>query len=990
MSASRSQQAKLNRFGIKLLLRQVIAFIVCLLAPAAVLADGTITGKVAVKETGEPLFGANVFLKGTTIGTVTNAEGAYTILRVKPGDYVLVASFVGYHTESTPITVTDNATVTANFAMRVDVFQGEAVVVTGIASRTSKELAEVAVSRVQATQLTESTNYHNFSQLVNGKVAGVNLTPSSGNVGAGFRFNVRSGGGLNGNEQPVIYVDGVRVNDDQFTGFGVGGQGISLLSSLNPEEIERFEVLKGPAGAASYGTNGSNGVVLITTRRGKLASGRNVAIDYKFITGSNQQAYEYSKSDYLTAANANRIFRTGNIQQHTVNATGGLNTLKYFVSFDKREEEGITRNNEGDRTSLRANLDVVPNERLTFQVNAGYTQDQLKRPNNDNNILGYLGNTLLLPRPYGFTDSTAIENIGDKTNVNRFIGAASAEYTPFKNLFGRFSVGVDNENLRQDQFFPVNLVYPVAQLDQGQRSLFNLRNVQYTYTLDGRYSFNLISRLNGSVVAGAQLFNRRQETSFISKFSFPSEFISNIGAGTQLGSADEGFTNTREAGIFAEGSFSYVDQYYATIGIRRDYASVIGKKAPSINYPKASLAVRLDRYAFFPNFFNLMKIRAAYGETGVLPGLLDGIELLYRAQGGGYGRGAVLSSIGNSEIKPERIKELEFGFDAQIFNNYAVEFTYYLQEAKDSIVGFRNSPSTGKIATAVPFNIGKIKGSGLEAKIDANPIRRRNLDINLSVIGNYQKNEVKDLGGAQPIFDGFDNNVIKEGLPKHQFYVRKVLGARFDPTSGAYLGPNVSTDRFDFGSPIPKYNGSFTLNLRVFRSINFYALADWATEFKVLNFTNVFSYRFGNNPEFNRLANQLNLAGRPGVAANSAVDNTITRLTPNTPEYQAAAERFARLDHTFNANFIEDGDFLKLREISVNYSLKDWLPRLNADRYFRDVVVGFSARNVWTTTKYSGPDPEVNHNGARSLTRGNDFLTLQSPRAYNFIFRFSL
>jgi len=234
--------------AIQLLLIPPLAICMLLsLAPAA-LADGTVTGKVTAAETRESMFGANVLLKGTTIGAATKDDGSYTITNIPPGTYTLVASFVGYHTESTKITVTSNETVTANFSMRVDVFLGEEIVVTGIASRTSKETAEISVSRVQATQLTESTNYQNFSQLVNGKVAGVNLTPSSGNVGAGFRFNVRSGGGLNGNEQPVIYVDGVRINDDQFTGFGVGGQGISLLSTLNPEEIEKFEVLKGRGG----------------------------------------------------------------------------------------------------------------------------------------------------------------------------------------------------------------------------------------------------------------------------------------------------------------------------------------------------------------------------------------------------------------------------------------------------------------------------------------------------------------------------------------------------------------------------------------------------------------------------------------------------------------------------------------------------------------------------------------------------------------------
>jgi TonB-dependent SusC/RagA subfamily outer membrane receptor len=274
MTAFSNNPAKLNRIATRLMLILPLAIIVLLaLAPVSALAEGTITGKITASDTREAMIGANVYLKGTTIGAVSKEDGSYTITNIPPGAYTLVASFVGYRTESSKINIVSTETVTANFTMKVDVFLGEEVVVTGIASRTSKEVAEVAVSRVAAAQLTEINNYQSVSQLVTGKVAGVSLAPSSGNAGSGFRFNIRSGGGLNGDEQPIIYIDGVRMDNSEFggpltDGFGVGGQGISLLASINPEDIEKMEILKGPAAAASYGTGGANGVVLITTKRG--------------------------------------------------------------------------------------------------------------------------------------------------------------------------------------------------------------------------------------------------------------------------------------------------------------------------------------------------------------------------------------------------------------------------------------------------------------------------------------------------------------------------------------------------------------------------------------------------------------------------------------------------------------------------------------------------------------------------------------------------
>jgi hypothetical protein len=215
------------------------------------------------------------------------------------------------------------------------------------------------------------------------------------------------------------------------------------------------------------------------------------------------------------------------------------------------------------------------------------------------------------------------------------------------------------------------------------------------------------------------------------------------------------------------------------------------------------------------------------------------------------------------------------------------------------------------------------------------------------------------------------------------------VGPRYD-ANGVYAGSTVTSERFSFGNPVPKYNGSFTVNFRFLKNFNFYALSDWATGYQVFNSTNQFAYNFGNNPEFNTLATQLGVAGRAGIAPSTTPVAGVTPLTPGSAEYLAAAEKFAQMDYTRDAPFIEDADFIKLREVSLTYSLKDWLPKISADRYLKDVTLGFSARNVFTSTKYSGADVEVNFTGARSLSRGQDFLTLQSPKTYNFIFRFSL
>lgn len=957
--------------------RVLYLIFVCLLALPLTAMAAQISGRVVDERTGEPLPGANVFVQGTNIGSATDVNGQFSFNYEPTGRFVLVVSFIGY--KSHERTLTPTASLTGlEIKMREDVFQAEEVVVTGIANRRSKSVAEVAVSRVSATDYTEKVNYSSLDQMVNAKLSGVQIQPASGNVGSGFRFFVRSGGGLNGDEQPVIYVDGVRVNNSTVAPFFTGGQSLGVLSDINPDDIETIEFLKGPAAAASYGTNGSNGVVLITTKRGKISasSAGGVAVNYKFTVGTNTQAREYDPSVFVSAEDANNMFRDGNIRQHNVNISGGNNFIKYFTSFEKRDEDGIVYGNFLNRHNLRANVDVFPSSKFNFSVTAGYTANENDVPQNDNNVRGWLGNTLLFPVSYRFTDSTAIANLINNARSNRFIGSFQASYTPAANVELKASVGVDNGDMRWDEYLRSDLFY--GGVTSGQRSIFNRNNRQLTFDLNGRYNWNLGERLTAISIVGTQFFNRDQTTSIFAAQNFSTPLITEIGAGADPIQRGESKLHTRDGGIFTTHSFSLDNTYFATVGLRNDFATSVGESAPSIFYPQASIAVRLDKLGFAPATFGLLKLRAAYGETGILPGSTDPIPLLWTAESGGYGAGAVLDAIGNAEIEPERVRELEFGVETEFLRNYSLEFTYYFQNAKQSIIDFRNAPSTGKTASAVPFNVGSVDGRGLETLFQGSPIRSRNFQLDFSLVNSYQTNEVKDLGGAQPIYDGFDVNVTKEGLRNHEFYTFEVLGAEFND-DGTYAGPRLSDDRVAFGNPISPYTGSFSLNMNLFSDFNVFVLTDWATGHKIFNNTKLFAVRFGNSVEFNRLAYQLGFSDTP-----PAGEENLPQYSPGTAEYNAAADQFARIDGDVDGNFIEDADFFKLREISVNYNLRRVLRSLNLANYVNNMVIGVSGRNLWTTTKYSGADVEVNFDGARSLSRGQDFLTLQNPRTYTF------
>jgi TonB-dependent SusC/RagA subfamily outer membrane receptor len=954
-------------------MKKRFTILIALMFSYGVFAQGGAQVSGVVTANGEALPGANVIVKGLSVGAATDIEGKYSF--TIPEQYldgreaVLSAKYVGYKEKSVTITLTEKSIV-QNFDLEEDVFRSEEIVVTGLASKTSKSVAEVAVSKIDAAGLTNMNPYTSMSQLVGGKIAGVQMTPASGNVGGGFRFFVRSGGGLNGDEQPVIYVDGVRIDNTEIEGrYTTGGQGNSTLANLNPDDIASIEVLKGPAGAAMYGTSGSNGVVLITTKSGKLAQGKadNLQIAYKHVYGYNTQATKYKKEDFVSADDANRIFIDGLIRQNNLSVAGGSAALRYYTSFDNRYEEGILPNNYMDRNSLKANISAYPSDKVKLQFNGGYTFADYKRPYNDNSILGFLGNTLLYYRSWMFTDSASVMGLEDLTHSKQFTGNVQATYNPIHNLEVNFSAGIDATNYRMEQTYPVNLNYSTA--DDGQRSLYNRENNQYTYDVNARYYYNIVDGLKGNSVVGAQIFNRKYQTSYQQTQVFGSYLIKDIGSGTDATDYGEYFEHTREAGIFTEHSFSYVDQYFLSLGLRNDYASSIGSEAPSILYPKASFALRLDKYDFFPTeTIGLFKLRAAYGENGQLPNFSDAVDLLWTSANGGYGGGAILSSIGNPEIEPERIKELEFGFEAEFLTNYSIEFTYYKQYAENSIIGKELAPSTGKTATSIPYNVGAVESWGIESLIQATPLRTANYELNLSLIWNYQTNEVTDLGGAQPIYDGNGDNVIKEGLPKHEFYALKVTGARFDE-NGEYAGVVVSPEPVDLGNPIPDHTGSFTVNFRFLKNFSLYAMADWGLNNKMLNMTRLYATIYGNNKAYNDLETQL------------------MTLAPGTAEYIDAANKYAKMSPNYDGNFVEDADYFKIREVSLSYSFADLLPTFYVNNYIRDIVVGFSARNIYTSTKYSGPDVEVNFDGSRSLSRGIDFLTLQNPKSYSFFVR---
>ena len=807
----------------------------------------TVTGKVS-DENGQPLFGANVLVEGTNMGAATNEDGSFSIDYDPSGEFSLVATYIGY--KKMVVTTSDRENLVFN--LKQDVFASEAIVVTGMASERSFGNTEVSVSRLDASELTETNAFSDVSQLLYGKVSGVDIRKSSGNVGGGFRFDVRAGGGLNGNEQPVIYVDGVRLDNEEYKNYYAGGQGFSTLADLNPEDIENIEVLKGPAAATTYGTNGSNGVVLITTKRGSKqnrADGKAYTLKYKNVTGTNDQSYDFSLDDgYYSWDELNKVHTPGTIEQHNLSVTGGTGGMNYYVALDDRYEEGLVLNksqNYMDRQSARLNLDIAAAENLNISLTTNYVSSQRTIPQNDNNIFGWLGNTYWATaeydengepllnsaddndgsgrpngtqqyQPFNWLDSASIhDKIQYRSDSKRFIGSLSMKYRPFGDsdlaggLLQNFSIngriGIDDSHIKEDLNFktPFPFIWPL-----GRKGLYLRQNQEMSYEFGFSYNYNF-GPIQSRTSFTRQAFDLRYQGLGLEKQDFNTPAISNVGAGEQLNYGDEDFSHSRDGGSAFTEELSYNDEFFMTLSNRTDFASSIGVNASEISYNGYRLGWRADKTlsGFMPSFVSLLKPRMAYGESGVLPGLADNIALLWQASTGGIGSGASISNIGNPSIEPEKIAENEYGIDLELelpsnLGALRMEYTLYEQNAENSLVGRANSPSTGLTASDMPINVGEMKMSGNELLLKYSTdlgglIGRPNLlTADITYSSSHSENEVIRLDDgqfeAQPIYDGFLMQVIQPGLPKYSWYNFGVTGAIFGD-DGLYAGVQVDT-----------------------------------------------------------------------------------------------------------------------------------------------------------------------------------------------------
>jgi TonB-dependent starch-binding outer membrane protein SusC len=775
-----------------------------LLAPAAEVAaqQGTITGRVLEAGTQRPLAGAQVYLVATATGALANARGEFTIANVPPGEVTVRAELIGFAAGSQTVTVAAGETVRIDFTLRQTTLALDQIVVTGAGAATERRRLGNTIATVNMAEL-ETAPVSSMSEILTGREPGVMGLVGGGMAGQGARIRIRGSASLSQSNEPVIYVDGVRVDRAQGWGPGIGGEAnTSRLDDLNPESIERIEILKGSAAATLYGTQAANGVIQIFTKRGQAGAPRyDVSVEQGFSRfpldrfdrhagfvrsvepgtshvgvqgvrdrwGIDVQPFEVFEVDMFTPH-----FGTGHSQTYSASVTGGSQSVTYFVSGRFHTEDGPydgsqfaepgyrTSNDDSRRMQFNANVEMFPRDDLRIRVSSNYTELEHEAPDINNNIFGVISSIInsrperahsgnLFGSPAFATTRENWHRLRD-LEVQRFGGAFTTIWEPTTNLTLDATVGVDFVNQRGTRFIPFGWnVDAVGGLDvQGWRRVNDRNHREVTLDVKGSWRTTLGDDWTAEVIAGGQGFLTRTKSQWGTGDEFPGPGLEVAGAGA-LQSVFEGFLEEANVGILAQTQFGFRDYAFFTVGGRYDEHSAFGETAGGAFYPKASASiVPSDMPGWNRDGLSTFRVRAAVGTSGLQPGAFDQFTT-FSPLASVEGPGVAPANLGNPDLMPETSLEWEVGSEIGILEDRAsIDFTYWNRTVSDVLVDRQFAPSGGFRFTQLD-NIGELKSWGLEIGLNAVAVARPNFSANVFVNASYLQEEITDLGGAPPL-----------------------------------------------------------------------------------------------------------------------------------------------------------------------------------------------------------------------------------------------
>ncbi len=968
----------------------VWAFLLLLITSTVWAQNRTINGTVK-DGSGSAIPAVSVTVKGTSKGTVTNAEGAYKIEAAS--NSLLIFSAIGFETQE--IRVGNNSAI--NVILGEDAKVLEEVVVSGLATSVKRSNLGNTVALLSAKDLTGTTTPITTDGAMQGKLAGANIMSNGSMPGGGFNMQFRGVSTLGSSaSQPLIIVDGVFIDNSQNSSGrsqankAVGGSAASAqdnnanrLADLNPDDIEKIEVLKGASAAAIYGTGANAGVVLITTKKGKggktkISFGQDlgVANAYAFFGGSSWDAKKAADFGYATQfAAANGKFtdweqvifgETGNIRNTRLSFTGGSEKTSFFVNANYSDETGIVKNTGFTRASVRANIDNKITNWLDLGVNMNFINTDNDRGwvGNDNSTINYGYNIPYTPpflnlypdaagnypnNPVGENPLAIRDRAINNQDVNRFIGGlnltARVLNTEKQSLTLKLSGGTDYQNGTAVTWLPTDLQSQQGEPNKGYAQDTRIEATNYNIQFSAVHTTSALdNKISFTTSAGAIQWGRNGRDNYIRGRGLPAG-VSNASRAAVF-EQDVFYTEVANQGIFAGEEINYSDKIILSGGIRFDRSTLNGDANKFTAFPRGSVAANLNKFGNWSDNTPLsqLKVRAAYGETAGFANFGALFNQLSVIGVGGQGGLQPSTVLGNTALRPERATEFEYGVDFGLFKNkITAEVTFYNKKVFDLIQPLITAPTTGVTSTSV--NAADLTNKGVEITIGANAVDNPNFKWFIQPIFWTNRSKITRLDIPERLTGGFGATFgqwrIKEGFSPTQI----VGQPRTDP--------NDPTSWTVYGDQQPQFEFSLNQRITFLKNFEFSMLGNYRHKFTVVSLARLLWDEGGNTSDWN----DTNLAG--DGTTNGLYRQNVNGLDENgkpKPGYNPVIT-----------------SFFKIREASLYYKI----PKATLNKAFKNVVqgvkVGISGNNLYRWTDYTaGYDPENSNFGSSALGSGVD------------------
>ena len=956
--------------------------------------DYELKGNV-VDDLGSPIPGVTVQIENTNYGAITNFDGNYSLkANLDAGSYKLVFRSLGLTTQEIILSLDSQAEVVTDVVIPADILGLDAVVVTGVGALTAKKQIGNTISTVEGLDIAQSGSL-DITGGLSGKLAGIQVTQNSGDPAGGISVRLRSASTVNGSSDPLYIIDGVIVNNKSTNVLNVTSVVQNRLSDISPQDIDRIEVIKGAAAAAIYGSRASNGVVQIFTKKGKTGEPLitiSSSVNFNSLRKKrdfNQEPFDWISSDIslLDKEAVTRydyqdmVFENSTGTDNYVSISGGKENTNYFASFSYLDNDGILKGTDFEREGGRIRINQKINDWASASFgtyistsnsndkpNGGYGSGVLQTILFTNNKInpaqdadGNYPNMTFYPNILEY-----IETFDFQQKNNRVISDLQINLTPMEGLKLNYILGYDNAESIGSTYVPISTNTDVL----GRASNTSISTKQLNSDLNANYSKYFGDNLKSTTSVGFSWQSDETNLRSISGTGLA------LGVKTTNGAASISTNENRSErtfwGGFLQQTLGFNNKLFLTGAIRLDGSSVFGKDERNQFYPKASMSYLASEEDFWKesveDIFSSFKLRAAWGQAGNLTaiGPFDRLSNYSAISIDGSSGLIAPTALGNPDLKPERQTELEFGVDMALLNNkIGVELTYYKQDIEDLLLARTLSPSTG--ARSRIENIGTMTNKGFEVLITATPIQT--IDFGWSITGTYSsnKNEVNNIEGEQFGIGNFGFSVAKNGNPLgvfyQGFYARNSDGSLLLTPSGLPQRERGSIDVN--GNPVPERDGSgqpsganlskvigdpnpdyiaSLINEVNYKDFSFRMQFDAVQGVDVLSWDKRMFYRFGGGP----------------ASASELVGNDV-RGTGATKFGIAEA-------------YIEDGSYIKLREISASYLLEKPLKGINSVRFT------LTGRNLFSIDNFSSYDPEVNMDAQSNGSRGGVMGLIPIPR----------